>query len=128
MNRHPHVTRLIQIIDHYGLDRDDDVAQYRLMAEAGMLGDDLAQGLLAQLEPRIEQAIDHPLHLHRPPTEEDLYAEGRPQLELGHLLEAPLRFGINLTGCHTVIAATTGAGKTTCIRRIIQAIEELGDD
>ena len=52
-----------------------------------------------QVQEIIRYMEDYPNFLHRPPTAEQLYAEGKPDIEVGTLIEGDgLRFGLKLKG------------------------------
>jgi hypothetical protein len=131
MNRRSSVAELIATIKYYHLDEHDDpVADILFMAEQGMLSESIAKAYLFSLQDAIEHAKDFPNFLHRPPTEEQFHADGKPDIEVGHLVEAEhIRFGIRLLDGprHCLIAGRTNAGKTTLIRIMIDAVEALND-
>jgi len=125
------VAELIAKIKYYHLhERYAEVADVLFMAEQGMLSESTAQAYLFSLEETIDRATDFPNFLHRPPTEEQFYADGAPDIEVGHLVEAEdIRLGIRLLDgpSHCLIAGRTKGGKTTLMRVMIDAVEALND-
>lgn len=122
------VSYLLHLIAQYGLDdRNAAVAQLRALAEHGRLSESQARTYMLWLEPFVQEQIDRPNLLHRPPDRERLHADGEWDISLGKLIEADLEIGIRLLDRprHILVAGTTGSGKTTAIRRIIQGIEQL---
>ncbi len=119
--------QLIRTIQTYRLaDRYPDFSQLTLMIERGLVSEGMARAFLYSLQDFVEDQKDYPNLLHRPPTEEQWYARGRPDIELGSLVEAPeLRFGINLTGGqHGGFIGMTNSGKTVAARNLILKIHE----
>ena len=129
MNRRSSVAELIATIKYYHLhERYPDIADILFMAEQGMLSEAMATAELFGLEPDIEHAKDFPNFLHRPPSEEQFNADGKPDIEVGHLVEAEhVRLGIRLLDGprHCLVAGRTNAGKTTLMRVMIDAVEAL---
>jgi hypothetical protein len=111
-------------------DRDPTLVPYQKLAEAGMLPPGIAKCLLIRHHEQFERQKDFPNLLHRPPTHEQLYADGKPDVEVGSLIEGEqLRFGIRLCDKprHVLAAGATGGGKTTLIRNLILGIEALNE-
>lgn len=129
MNRRSSVAELLATIKYYHLDdRYLDIADILFMAEQGMLGESMAKGYLFSLQEIIEHAKDFLNFLHRAPSEEQFNADGKPDIEVGHLVEAEhVRFGIRLLDGprHCLVAGRTNAGKTTLMRVMIDAVEAL---
>ncbi|HUX00689.1 MAG TPA: hypothetical protein VMY35_06885 [Phycisphaerae bacterium] len=129
MTTRSYVAELISTIKYYHLhDQYAETADILFMAEQGMLSESMAHAELFALEPDIEHAKDFPNFLHRPPTEEQFYADGKPDIEVGHMVQAEhIRFGVRLLDgpSHCLIAGRTKAGKTTLIRIMIDAVEAL---
>ena len=120
------IQRALNLIRTYGLDRDPELAHLASLLEQGILSDGIAKAYLPALMARAQFAVDHPNRLHRPPDEEELFAKGRPDIEIGQLVESEqLRVGLRLTGRvpHLLAAGTTGSGKTTLFRVMIDRIE-----
>jgi len=125
-----YVNQLLQVIEAYGLqDRyPDEIEPILLAAQYGMMSDAMAKGYLMSIQPMLDELDDHPNFLHRPPREEQLYAEGRPNIEIGNLLEGERqRFGLRIRNRtpHVLAAGATGGGKTTLLRAIIHQVEAL---
>ena len=129
MKHRSYVAELIATIKYYHLDdHDEGIADILFMAEQGMLGESMAKGYLFSLQEIIEHAKDFPNFLHRPPTQEQLDARGKPDIEVGTLVEGEqARCGIRLRNRvpHILAAGCTGGGKSTLMRVMIHRIEEL---
>ena len=110
------------------LDREPDVAMVLQRIRMGQMSELLAKAILIAWKDRFETARLNPNYLVAPPTQEQLYAEGPPDIELG-TLENGLRFGIRLLDRprHTLILGNTGSGKSNCLRLIVMAIERLNN-
>jgi hypothetical protein len=104
-----------------------EFAPYKRMAETGSLSQDKARLLFAQAQDIVENEPAYRRFIHRPPTEEEWYERGRPQIELGSLVDMPdLRFGISLVGAqHTCLFGATQAGKTIGLRNIIYKCDSM---
>lgn len=129
MRRHSYVAELLQTIKAYHLDdRYPDLADVVFMAEQSWLSETMGKAYLISIQDLLEHAEDFPNSLHRPPTEEQLYARGEPDIEVGTLVEGEQpRCGIRLRGRvpHILAAGSTGGGKSNLLRVIIHRIEEL---
>jgi hypothetical protein len=126
MKRQNHtVGQLMHLIRTYGLDDDPDIAPIAVAAEYGCLSEGLAQGYLIQLQERVEELEDFPDYLHRLPEPEQLYAEGRPDIEIGGVIDDPtLRVGLRTDICQDIlICGNKGAGKTTAFLASIDGYE-----
>lgn len=102
--------------------------QYQVAALMRTLSQDKARLLVYQLQPIIEHEKDYPNRLHRAPTEEQLHEEGEPDVTVGHLVEdETIRIGLQLCGCvpHVLAAGSSGGGKTTLFRVIMDRVEAL---
>lgn len=111
----PAAKEICALIDEWGLaERDEQFAQLRVMLPQKRVSAGIAKMLLAQVQQCIETLRDYPNRLHRPPSEEQWYAQGHPDIELGTLVEAPeLRFGLQFGGAqHLGVSGQTRAGKT----------------
>jgi hypothetical protein len=121
---YPHRNKLVQGIRTHGLhERSAAVANVLYAAENGALSELQCLGHLQQLQALIQEQERRPNRLRAPPGEDVLYAAGRPDIELGTLADTDgLRFGVRLPGRprHKLIIGSTGGGKTTLIRRLIQ--------
>ena len=100
-----------------------EMAQLRAMLDHNMVSEWMAEAYLYGMEEWVEHWRDFPNLLHRPPQAEEQwrYASGRPEIELGTLVEAPdLRFGIDLSGGqHCGFIGQTDSGKTVALRNVI---------
>ncbi|MFC1805379.1 hypothetical protein ACFL09_00165 [Planctomycetota bacterium] len=124
-----YVETFLRVLAEYGLcDRRPELAQYRMMAEMGRLSEGQAKVLLHQFQGAIDDLEDFPVHLHRPPTAEQLHAEGKADIEFLTLVESEeeLRYGIRLFDRprHVISIGSTGSGKTTSIRAMILKVHE----
>ena len=112
-------------------DRDPAMADLLLAAENNMISEGIAKGCLALLQEEIEKQTDFPVRLHRPPRAEQLYAQGKPDIEVGSLKEGDrLRYGIILAEGrvpHILCTGCTGSGKSTLIRAIIIQVEAYNE-
>lgn len=117
---------LLDAIAKYNLDRFEEGEQILQLAELGRVSEHQARAYLIHLEDLIQQQIDFPNVLHRPPDPDELHADGSPDILLGEI-ENGTEFGLRIVDRprHVLCAGTTGSGKTTCIRNIILRIEEL---
>ena len=124
----PYARQLWQTIKDHNLDaHNHELAQACFLVEHELLADDVARAYLVMIEPMVEQARDFPNPLHRRPSPEQLHADGRPDIELGSLVDAPgLRFGLRLMdqARSVLLAGNAGSGKTTAIRRMLRQIHE----
>ena len=130
MSQGYYVNQLLRIIEGYRLEdrRPDEISPIVLMAQHGMLSEGMAKAHLVQIQPLVDEIDDHPNFLHRPPTEEQLYAEGRPDIEIGNVAEGEMpRCGLRIRNRipHVLAAGAPGSGKTTLARVIIQQVEDL---
>ena len=123
-----YIQQSLQLIHQFGLDaRYDEVAQLKAMLERKQISDGMARAYLEWLLELTEGANAYRLLLPKPPRPEEWEALGKPDLELGALVEVPeLRFGIRLEGGqHTVVMGRSGSGKTIALRGIIKSVEDL---
>ena len=108
--------------------RYPDLAHIMVLIEQGLLPDDVARNLLSQIEPLVQEAIDHPRYLHRLPSEGQLHSDGSPDIELGSLVDDPsVRFGLRFRDRPrgVLISGNAGSGKTTGMRIIAVRTDEL---
>ena len=98
-------------------DREQQFAQLLVMLRQNMVSEGVAKMLLAHVQQYIDDLRDFPNRLHRPPTAEQWYVQGRPHIELGSLVEAPgLRFGLQVLGAqHLGVSGETRSGKTVLL-------------
>jgi len=117
------LARHSQLCEHH-----PELQQYQMAAMMGGLSNDKARLLIYQLQQIIEHETDFPNLLHRPPTEQQLNQEGAPDITVGHLVEdETIRVGLRLRGCvpHILAAGSTGGGKTTLFRVIMDRVETI---
>jgi hypothetical protein len=117
--------QLIEVIRYYHLDRFAEAQPILARVNHGPLSEFQAKVLLFQLSPLIKRQIDSPNFLHAPPDEEQLYAGGRPEIELG-TTENGLRFGLRISDRprHVLSVGSTRSGKTTGVRKLILGIDQ----
>jgi hypothetical protein len=117
-----HRSELVSKIKRYRIeDRDPYWKDIRLLAERQTLSEQTCRGLLFQLELLVQDQEDFPNLLHRIPDEDELYADGKPDIEIGHLVEnTRLRFGLRLRDRprNVIVAGAAGSGKTVTLRNI----------
>ncbi len=118
--------QLWRVITDLNLDaRHSELADYKLLIEQGLLEDDIAQDIMLQIDPLIRHAQDHPNPLKRPPSQEELYGDESPCLELGSILDASeIRFGLRIRDRprNVLIAGNAGSGKTTTMYNIVEGV------
>jgi hypothetical protein len=122
-----YAAQLYKIIVGYGLDRHEQFAQLKAMLERRQISEGVARAYLHGIQPYVDEAIDFPNLLHRPPTAEQLYSQGHPESEFLTLVdsEQQLRYGIRLRKPrHTIIIGSTGSAKTCGGRRHIFNVHE----
>jgi len=126
-----YISMLLNLFEEYSLcDRHPELATYQMLAQMGQLSQNVARGILIQIQDLVEHYKDFPCHLHRSPTREQLYADGMPDVEVGTLAEdEQLRYGIKCLDRprHILAAGATGSGKTTLFRTLILAVESLNE-
>lgn len=105
-----------------------ELADIRFQIENHLIDEQLAQDLLLAYDPEIRHAMDHPNPLRRPPTSEELYACGPPDIEIGHLADSPeVRFGLRIRDRprNILIAGNAGSGKTNATVVILEGVNRL---
>lgn len=127
-----YVSILLGVLAEYNLcDRHPELATYQMLAQVGQLSQSTARAVLMQIQDVLEHYKDFPCHLHRPPTEDQLYVQGKPDIEVGTLVEGDqLRYGLRFLDRprHVLAVGATGGGKTTLFRRMMIAVEALNDE
>ncbi len=107
-------------------DRELTIARLAKRLEANPASDTIANRLKALLDAYEEWSLRHPIHLPPPPTEEDLYPDGRPpDFVIGEVIESEgLLYGPRFSGeaGTTVITGIPGGGKTTLVHRLIDGV------
>jgi len=123
----PLAQQFLTAVQTYRLaDRYPEVRQYLYRAQSGRgLSEGTARALLIAIEPLV-------LELERCPSTLPLAADqdelGGFDVELGELIENPgARIGIRLVGspAHCHVSGTTGSGKSTVLRQIIDGVDAL---
>lgn len=123
------LSELIRVIEELHLDRYDEVQMVYGMARTGRLSESQARATLVGMQDLIDQQLRSPNLLARPPDEDQLYADGRPEVEIG-TIENGLRFGLRISDPprHVLSVGATRSGKTTGIRKLIQQIDRWNRD
>jgi hypothetical protein len=113
---------LIAIIKSYQLHfRFPQWNEILFMAEEGLYSESLFETLLSEARLDAQQIEDQGNFLWRPPTEEELYAEGKPDFEIGRLIEGEQqRLGIRFKDRprNILIIGSAGMGKSITCKNI----------
>lgn len=117
---------LIRRIIQYGFDRDPHWEHIHLQCQRGWIPAGMAQILYRKLEKLVQNKIDFPNFLHRPPTTEQFHGQNQPDIRIGVLAERPeIEWGLRFDGpLFVLVTGLTGYGKTTAIRVILKNIHE----
>jgi len=122
-------SQLISIIKNYRLHfRFPRWKEDLFMAEEGLYTDDFCQMLIFEARMDAEKIEDMGNFLWRPPDEDELYAEGKPDIELGNLIEGDQqRFGIRFKdrSRNLLVLGGSGGGKSVLCRGICVKVDEL---
>jgi len=128
LNNQNHVAELLDVLNRFALiDRYPQLAYYQGLAQTGRLSQERAKLALYQIKELIEHQYDFPNFLHRPPTAEQLYAEGEPDIVVGGLIEGNhLSIGLRIRGRvpSTLVTGLAGSGKSCLLRVIATRIDE----
>lgn len=123
------VRRFVYQVERYHLDaRHPMLAHACRLARQDLLPDAVARAHLYRLPALIQSQVDKPNLLPRAPTRAELWQDGPPDIELGHLTESPdVRWGMRLLDRprHALIAGSTGTGKSTLVRSISRGVYQL---
>ncbi len=121
-----YLQQLVAAIEEYRLDHFAEGRTVVAILQSRQVTEPEARRYLVWLHPRIEQQIRFPNYLEPPPDEEELYADGRPDVEIG-TTENGLRCGLMLRDRprNILLMGDAGFGKTTTIRRIILGIDAI---
>ena len=122
-------SQLINIIKRYHLDfRFPRWKEDLYMAENGFYSEEFCQMLLQEARDDADWVEDNGVFLWRPPDESELYKEGRPDIELGNLIEAvpPLRCGVDFKSRpkNVLLVGSAGSGKTVSGKSICLNIDK----
>ena len=121
--------QLISIIKEYRLHfRSPRWQEDLFMAEEAMYSDDFCEMLIPEARDDAQKVEDQGNFLPRPPHEEELNAEGIPDIELGNLIEGEQqRFGIRFKDRprNLVVLGGSGVGKSVLCRGICVRVDEL---
>lgn len=124
-----YVAFLYSLICKYLLDqRDPNIAILKQRLEMNQVKEEQAQRYLRQLQELIEEVIRTGNYLPAVPTREVYESQGKPEIELGDLIEVPgARFGNFISGRwpSTIIAGISGSGKTVTARGLIKKIQKF---
>jgi hypothetical protein len=91
------------------------------MAEEGLYSEGFCEMLLSEARLDTERVRDQGNFLWRPPAEDELCAEGRPDIELGNLIEGnQQRFGIRFKDRprNILIVGSAGMGKSVTCKNV----------
>ena len=126
------VSQLISIITRYLLHfRFPRWKEDLFMAEEGFYSEDFCQMLLPEARDDANWVEDNGIFLWRPPDEDELNAEGRPDIELGSLKEGDQqRFGIRFKNRprNVLLVGSAGIGKTVTGKSICINIDRSNQD
>jgi len=115
-------SELIRIIRRYRLDfRANEWRGHLLMAEQDLLSENTCKMLLPRARAKADEIEDEGNFLWRPPDEDELCTEGRPDIELGSLVEGDQqRFGIRFKDRprNLLVLGGSGGGKSVLCRGI----------
>ena len=122
-------TKLIDFIKFYKLDfRFAHWNEHLFMAEQGLYPDSFCEILLDDARADGETVERSGNRLDMSPTKDELYAEGKPDIEIGNLLESDKqRFGIRFKDRprNILISGGCGSGKTICSYSIVTNIDKI---
>jgi len=120
---------LVNIIRRYRLDfRSKEWKGHLIFAEHGLLPENTCKMLLPLARAMADQIEDEGDFSWRYPEEDELYAEGKPDIELGNLLEGDLlRFGIRFKDRprNVLVLGGAGGGKSVLCRGICLKVDQL---
>lgn len=120
--------KLRRLIESHNLQRHPDIADVLQLIDLGVMPEGMAESLLMSYSDRVRHAIDHPNFLHRAPTREELYPQGGPDIEIGHLVDRPdVPWGVHLDRVRSlVVTGNAGSGKTTALLNLSKKLDALG--
>jgi len=122
-------SQLISIIGHYRLDfRSPRWKEDLYMAEEELYPEDFCEMLVSEAREDAEKIEAKGNFLWQPPTKDELYAEGKPDIELGNLSEGDQqRFGIRFRDRprNILIIGGAGGGKSVTCRVICIRVDEV---
>ena len=123
-----YLQQLHETMKTYRLDRFPRGKMIATRLQMTPVSEDEAYGFLMFLSPLIDQQMNNPNLLHPAPDEQQLEKLGRPDIEF-LTLENGLRAGLKVSDGprHIACFGRTGSGKTTCIRKIIELIDQEVD-
>lgn len=123
MRTGPIAQRLLQTIIQLRLDhRSFKVRKLRYRLKQGMVSEAEARMQMRKLQRFIDDhQLKGTLGLMRPPTKDELYPDGPPDITIAEAVESPgLRLGLGLSAVkHSLVVGATGAGKTCIFRQLI---------
>ncbi|MFC1782618.1 hypothetical protein ACFL02_03415 [Planctomycetota bacterium] len=121
-------SQLISIIRRYRLDfRFPRWKEDLYMAEEGLYSEGFCEMLIPEARYDAENIEDKGNFLWHPPDEDELFAEGKPDIELGNLIEGEQqRFGIRFKDRprNTLLVGSAGSGKTVSGKSICINIDK----
>lgn len=127
MRRDSYCQQLFNLIVRFRLDeygpKSREFAYFRCLLESNKLSDSQAFGILHINAEYFEERRLFP-DPTRYPTNEDLYADGRPDIETGTIRSTDLRVGFNVDPPrHSLVIGETGTGKSAHLRQQIIALD-----
>jgi hypothetical protein len=124
-----YVAILYSLICKYLLDqRDSNIAILKQRLEMNQVTQEQAYRYLPKIRELIEEVIRTGNYLPAVPTRETYESQGKPEIELGDLIEVPgVRFGdfISNRWPSTIITGISGSGKTVTKRGLIKKIQRF---
>lgn len=121
------VQQLLALIEHYRFTRTyPELVHVVMDAMEGRLADAEADRYLQFLQEQAAALDRRPTHLLEVPEDEELNADGPPDVVLGALRDDPeVPFGLRIADRprSVILAGDVGAGKSTAIRRVIRGVD-----
>jgi hypothetical protein len=122
-------TKLIELIKYYKLDfRFSHWHEHLFMAEQGLYPDSFCEILLDDARADGEKIEKTGYWPDQPPlTVNELYPNGKPDIEIGSTVETNLRFGIRFKDRprNILMSGGSGSGKTICSYNIITNVDKV---
>lgn len=120
---------LVELIQEHDLSRDHSELIYVLRdAQRGAISNSMADFYIAHIEELLEERRRVPVHLFEIPSDDELNADGAPDVVLGHVRgcdDVPFGLRLQERARTIVVAGNAGSGKTTLVRGAIEAVCDL---